>query len=219
MNDLATAREAVRSMGVTLLETGLVVGTWGNVSVRLGPQMVITPTGADYDKLTADDMPVVDLATGTWTGQKPSSERGLHLAVYRERPEIQAVIHAHSPFASTLAAAHRDLPPVLDDLAQIAGPGVRVAPYALPGTSKIVRVTMKALRGRMAAFMANHGVVCLGRSLDEAHLCCQVVEKAAKAFIEAEFLGGAKELNHFEAWAMHQIFLRKYSKQFRGSKA
>lgn len=201
-------------MGLRLVETGLVLGTWGNVSVRLGDKMVITPSGADYRTLSAPEIPVVDLASGEWEGPKPSSERALHRAVYLERAEINAVIHAHSPNASTLAAARRELPPILDDIAQLLGPSVRVADYALPGTHKIVRVTMKALRGRMAALMANHGAICLGRSLEEAFLCCQVLEKGCRAFIEAEFLGGAKGINQFEAWVMHQVFLRKYSRQW-----
>ena len=215
MNDVRQAQEAVRAMGVRLVELGLVVGTWGNVSVRVEQQMVVTPSGADYATLAAHDLPVVDLKSGQWQGPKPSSERDLHRAVYLERPEIHAVIHVHSPNACTLAAARRELPPILDDIAQLLGPSVRVADYALPSTKKIVRVTMKALRGRMAALMANHGAICLGRSLDEALLCCQVLEKGCKAFIEAEFLGGAKHINKFEAWLMHQVFLKKYSRQWK----
>ena len=115
--------------------------------------------------------------------------------------------------ASTVAAARREVPPILDDVAQIIGPSVRVADYALPSTNKIVKVTMKALKGRMAALMANHGAICLGRSIDEAFTCCAVLEKGCKAFIEAEFLGGAKSINKFEAALMHQYYLKKYSKQ------
>ena len=92
-------------MGLRLLETGLVIGTWGNVSVRAGGKVVITPSGADYTLLQEEDMPVVDLETGAYEGAKPSSEKGLHLEVYRQRKEINAVIHVHSPHAATLAAA------------------------------------------------------------------------------------------------------------------
>lgn len=215
MNDIQQARKSVREMGSRLVETGLVIGTWGNVSVRLGDKVIITPSGANYATLGDEDMPVVDLATGDYEGPKPSSEKGLHLEVYRQRKEIGAVIHVHSPHASTLAAARRELPPILDDVAQLIGPSVRVAEYALPSTKKIVRVTMRALRGRMAALMANHGAICLGRDLEEAFLCCQVLEKGCKAFIEAEFLGGAKGINCFEAAIMHQIYIRKYSKQWK----
>lgn len=215
MNDIQQARAAVRAMSTRLVQTGLVIGTWGNVSVRLGGKVIITPSGANYATLTDEDMPVIDLASGEFEGPKPSSEKGLHLEVYRQRKEIGAVIHVHSPNASTLAAARRELPPVLDDVAQLIGPGVRMADYALPSTKKIVRTTIRALRGRMAALMANHGAICLGRDLEEAFLCCQVLEKGCKAFIEAEFLGGAKGINYFEAALMHQFFLRKYSKQWK----
>lgn len=215
MDDIQQARKAVRDLGVKLLETGLVVGTWGNVSVRVGDKAIITPSGADYTVLTEDDMPVIDMATGEYDGAKPSSEKDLHLEVYRQRKEIGAVIHTHSPNTSTLAAARCELPPILDDVAQLIGPNVRVADYALPSTKKIVKKTMRALKGRMAAIMANHGAICLGRDLDEAFLCCQVLEKGCKAFIEAEFLGGAKGINRFEAAIMHQIFIRKYSQQWK----
>ena len=77
--------------------------------------------------------------------------------------------------ASTVAAVRREVPPILDDMVQIIDPTVRVADYALPSTNKIVRVTVKALRGQMAALMANHGAVCLGRNLDEAFVVCREV--------------------------------------------
>jgi L-fuculose-phosphate aldolase len=213
MSALREAQEAVRAMGVRLLDEGLVVGTWGNVSVRVGASVAVTPSGAEYRSLAAEQIPVIDLASGEWQGPQPSSERDLHLGVYRARKEIGAVIHVHSPNASTVAAARREVPPILDDMAQLIGPSLRVADYALPTTRKLVRTTLKALRGRMAALMANHGAICLGRDLAEAYLCCQVLEKACRSFIEAEFLGGAKGINRFEAALMHQYFLRKYSRQ------
>ena len=127
----------------------------------------------------------------------------------------QHVLGTEGPAA---AAARRDVPPILDDMVQIIGPSVRVADYALPSTKKIVRTTIKALKGRMAALMANHGAVCVGRDLDEAFVVCQVLEKACRALIEAEFLGGAKGINKFEAHIMHQYYLMKYSKQKKKNK-
>ena len=88
-----------------------------------------------------------------------------------------------------------------------------MADYALPSTDKMVRACVKALKGRNAALMANHGAICVGRTLDDAFVACVVLEKACKAFIEAEFLGGAKSINIFEAHIMHQYYLMKYSKQ------
>ena len=207
------AKIMVRDAGLRLVEAGLTAGTWGNISVRIDDTyMAITPSGGEYVSLVPEDITIVNYRDGSYEGKKPSSEKSLHAAVYLERSEINAVVHTHSSNASVVAAARRDVPPVLDDLAQIIGPSVRCAAYALPSTKKIVKTTMKALKGRNAALMANHGAVCLGRDVEEVFTCCEVLEKGCKAFIEAEFLGGAKSINKFEAALMHQIYLKKYSK-------
>jgi L-fuculose-phosphate aldolase len=212
--DEEAAREAVRAAGVKLVGEGLVAGTWGNVSLRFSPtEMAITPSGFDYLAMRAADVVIVDLGTGEVRGGTPSTEKKLHSEIYRSRPEVGAVIHTHSMSASTVAAARREVPPILDDLAQIVGPSLRVAEYALPGTGRMGRTVLRALRGRMAALMANHGAVALGRSMEEALLCARIVEKGCRAFIEAEFLGGAKGINRVEAAIMHEVYLRKYSRQ------
>ena len=212
--DVERGRELLLQSGLRLVEAGLTSGTWGNLSVRLSEsEMLVTPSGLEYVKIRPEDLTLVNIETEEWTGRKPSSEYKLHTAIYRERKEIGAIIHNHSPNASVAAAARREVPPVLDDLAQLIGPSVRVAGYALPSTKAIVRKTLKALRGRNGALMANHGAVCLGRDMEEAFVCCEVLDKGCKAFIEAEFLGGAKSINRFEAALMHQIYLKKYSKQ------
>lgn len=213
IEDWTVLRQSVVDAGKRLLAEGLVARTWGNVSVRAGPDhMLITPSGRSYEGMVAADIVPVHLATNAYEGAlKPSSEGKLHAEIYRTRPEVNAVIHTHQMNASTVAAARREVPPILDDMVQIIGPTVRCAGYALPSTNKIVRTTVKALRGRMAALMANHGAVCLGRDLEEVFVVCQILEKSCKAFIEAEFLGGAKSINRFEAFLMHQFYLRKYS--------
>ena len=133
--DEREAREAVRAAGVKLVEEGLVAGTWGNVSVKFSPtEMAITPSGFDYLSMRAEDVVIVDLITGEARGGKPSTEKKLHAEIYRTRPEVRAVIHTHSMSASTVAAARREVPPILDDLAQIVGPTLRVADYAIPGS-------------------------------------------------------------------------------------
>ena len=209
------ARIAVRDAGKKLLAEGLVARTWGNVSVRLNEtDMIITPSGRPYEELQPEDMVRVNYLTHKYEGSvKPSSEYKLHTAIYKTRKDVNSVIHTHQMNASTVATARREIPPILDDQAQILGPSVKVAPYALPNTKKIVKGCVKALKGRNAALMANHGAVCIGRDIDEAFVVCEVLEKACKAFIEAEFLGGAKSINKFEAHIMHQYYLRKYSKR------
>ena len=210
---IAGIRQEIIEGGLRLVKEGLVARTWGNISIRVDEtHMLITPSGRTYEDLTPDDIVLVNYHTSKHEGTiKPSSEKELHCEIYRTRKNIHAVIHTHQMNASTVAAAHREVPPILDDMAQIIGPTVRVADYALPSTKKITKKTVRALKGRKAALMANHGAVCIGRDLEEAFVVCQVLEKACKAFIEAEFLGGAKGINKFEAHLMHQIYIRKYS--------
>lgn len=208
-------KSLVHESGKKLLNLGLVSGTWGNISVRVDANtMVITPSGQQYEKVQTGDMVVVNIFDLSYAGDiKPSSELKLHAEIYKRRKEVNAVIHTHQMNASTVAAARREVPPILDDMAQLLGPSVRVADYALPNTKKIVKATIKALKGRNAALLANHGAVVVGRDMEEAFWGCQVLEKACKAFIEAEFLGGAKAINKIEAHIMHQYYLQKYSKQ------
>jgi L-fuculose-phosphate aldolase len=220
MENLDDIKQQIMEGGQRLLKEGLVARTWGNISIRVdSAHMLITPSGRPYEELTEADIVLVNYHTSKHEGSvKPSSEKGLHCEIYRTRKEISAVIHTHQMNASTVAAAHREVPPILDDMTQIIGPSVRVADYALPSTKKITKKTVQALKGRNAALMANHGAVCVGRDLEEAFVVCQVLEKACKAFIEAEFLGGAKSINKFEASLMHQFYLRKYSAKAKKNK-
>ena len=207
-------REELVKSGLKLVEQGLVSRTWGNISIKVNDnEMLVTPSGKFYEDVTPADMVLVDFKTNKYSGDiKPSSEYKMHSGIYNDRKKINAIIHTHQMNASTCAAARREVPPVLDDLAQIIGPSVRCAKYAPPSTKKMMKAVVKALKGRQAALMANHGAVCVGRDLDEAFVVCQVLEKGCKAFIEAEFLGGAKSISKFEARAMHKYYLKKYSK-------
>ncbi len=218
---IAAIKKEVIAAGLRLVAERLVSRTWGNVSIRIDDTyMAVTPSGRKYEELQEKDIVVVNFLTDTYEGLiKPSSEYKLHTAIYKTRKDAGAVIHTHQMNASTVAAARREVPPILDDMAQIIGPTVRVADYALPSTKKLVKKTVKALKGRNAALMANHGAVCIGRDIDEAFVVCQVLEKACKAFIEAEFLGGAKAINKVEAWMMHRFYLKKYSKQEKTNKS
>lgn len=214
-------REELVKAGMKLVEQGLVSRTWGNISIKVNDtEMLVTPSGKFYEDLTPSDMVLVNFKTNKYEkgGIKPSSEYKMHTGIYQDRKEINSIIHTHQMNASTCAAARREVPPVLDDLAQIIGPSVRCADYALPSTKKMGKAVVKALKGRYAALMANHGAVCLGRDLDEAFVVCQVLEKGCKAFIEAEFLGGAKSISKFESWIMHKIYLKKYSKMAEKNK-
>ena len=208
-------RKAVCEAGLRMCSTGLVAGTWGNISARVDQtHMLITPSGMDYKTLKPEDIVLVNIHDLKYEGTlKPSLETPLHAAIYRERPGINAVIPTHSTNACTVAAAHKEIPPILDDMVQIIGGSLRVASYALPGTDELVEYAIEKLEGRNAVILANHGPVCLGRSIEEAFVTCQVVEKAARVFIDAQLLGGAVRLKDEDVAFMHKFFLEKYGQK------
>ena len=114
------AKDLVCESGKQLLEKGYVSGTWGNISCRIDEKiMAITPSGREYESMVADDIVIVNYIDHIFEGEvKPSSEFKLHTEIYRSRKNIQAVIHTHQMNASTVAAARREVPPILDDMAQ-----------------------------------------------------------------------------------------------------
>ncbi len=197
------AREAVAAAGRRLEAEGLVARTWGNISVKIDERrMAITPSGVAYADIGPDEVVVVDLLSGEWSGPlKPSGERKLHAAIYRSRSDVGAVIHTHQTAASVFAASRADLPQ--DDGADKGGSGdaqagaalyggVRCAAYALPGTKKLVSATVAALGSASAAFMANHGAVCVGMDIDAAFRAARDLETACAVRLAA--LPGAQAL-------------------------
>ncbi|MDE2332991.1 MAG: class II aldolase/adducin family protein [Rhodospirillales bacterium] len=153
-----------------LIARGLSQGTAGNISVRLGRTMLITPSALPAARMRAADIAAMDIAgEGAWRGRaKPSSEWRIHRDIYRARPEIGAVVHAHPPYATALAMARRPIPPAHYMVALFGGDDVRCAPYATFGTAALSAVAVAALAERKACLLANHGCLALGQDLAEA---------------------------------------------------
>lgn len=198
-----------------LAEQRLIAGTWGNVSTRITdfPQFIaITPSGKPYTMLHTSDMSIINLLDGSVVQGPfaPSSELPLHLAIYRHRPETAAIVHTHSIYATACAVARRSIPPIVEDLIQIAGGEIRVADYALPGTVELAENAVAALSERQAVLLANHGVVACGTTLREAALTCELVERGAKMLSLATHLGGAVTLSDGDVQVMHQFYLQHY---------
>jgi len=212
--EIREAKELVMKSALYLLNKGLVLGSMGNFSIRIDRKiMLITPSGRTYPDLSHEEIVKVDLETMIFEGNlKPSSEYRLHAAIYADRPEINAIVHTHQPYASTMAASHRELPPFLDDMVQLIGPSVRVAAYAPSGSNTMIINTTKALEKRFAALLANHGAICIGRDMEEAILVCEVLEKGSKAFIHGELIGGIKMIDKSDALQVRQDYLDKYSR-------
>ncbi|MBZ6232661.1 class II aldolase/adducin family protein [Streptomyces olivaceus] len=158
---VATARRTVAD--------GLVVGTSGNVSARVGDTVLVTPSGVPYDRLTPDDATGVDLAGRQVLGTLvPTSELPMHLAVYNADPAARAVVHTHAVHATAVSLLVPELPPVHYMTAALGGP-VRVAPYAAYGTGELARGMLDALAGRTGCLLRNHGTITYGTSLDQAY--------------------------------------------------
>ncbi|UQA96171.1 class II aldolase/adducin family protein [Streptomyces halobius] len=146
---------------------GLVVGTSGNVSVRVRDLVLVTPSGVRYDRLGPSDTTGVDLDGNQIIGRlRPTSELPLHLAVYRST-SATAVVHTHAPHATAVSTLVPELPPVHYMTAALGGP-VRVAPYALYGSDELAANMLGALRDRTACLLQNHGTLAYGDSLDQA---------------------------------------------------
>jgi L-fuculose-phosphate aldolase len=186
---LTELRSAVASAALRLVEAGLLRGTAGNLSARSGGLVAITPTGVDYRRLDRGSVPVVDLDGRPVDGElAPSSELPLHLAVYRARPDVGAVVHTHSVFATTFAVLGEELPAVHYLLAH-AGRRVRLAPYGTYGSGALADACVAALAGDGAVLLANHGVVAVGPDLDRALLVADAVEQVAELCWRARCLG------------------------------
>jgi L-fuculose-phosphate aldolase len=151
-----------------LAELGLNKGTSGNCSVRFGDGFLVTPSGMGVEEMTQRDMVYMDFDGVAEKGKKPSSEWRFHRDILASRSEVHAVVHTHSQFATTLACLHKDIPPFHYMIAVTGGDTIRCAPYALFGTQVLSDHALAALYHSKACLLANHGMVALGRDLDEA---------------------------------------------------
>jgi L-fuculose-phosphate aldolase len=213
--ELQDIKREVLETSKKMSKMGLAAGTWGNISARVDKHyMIITPSGMDYDILKPEDMVLANIHDLSYVGKlRPSIEFPLHAEIYKARPEINAVMHTHSINASSIAAARKDIPPLLDDMVQIVGGSIRITEYALPASEQMVKNALKKLENRNAIILASHGPVCLGRNLDEALITSQIVEKASKVFIDTQAFGGPVCLTDEDVNHMRKFYLEKYGQK------
>lgn len=192
-----------------LSETGLNQGTSGNISLRDGPTMLITPSATSYEAMRPEDIVKMTIADrdGKWLGfTRPSSEWRFHRDILHARPEIGAVVHAHPPYCTALAIAGREIPPCHYMIVAFGGDNVRVAPYAQYGSQRLSDVALAALQDRTACLLANHGMIALGRNLDEAMWRAQELEALARQYLLSLAAGPPRFLNDSEiAEASHHF--------------
>jgi L-fuculose-phosphate aldolase len=174
-----------------IVAAGLVAGASGNVSRRVEgpdgvPLVAITASKVPYHRLTAGDIVVIDFEGDPVEGEGvPSSETLAHLAAYRARPDASAVIHTHSIYASALAVAGLEIPPLIEEQVVILGGSVPVAEYAMAGTQELADKICAALGEGNAVLVRNHGVLGVGVDLEEAATACELVERLARIYVLA----------------------------------
>ncbi|QKV56046.1 MAG: class II aldolase/adducin family protein [Dechloromonas sp.] len=209
MSDL---REQLIATARTMQPAGLNKGTSGNVSVRCGDGFYITPTGLPYESLTADDIPLMALDSSHAGRCKPSSEWRFHRDLYAARPEVGAVLHAHSPFAVSLACLRRAIPPFHYMIARFGGDTIRCADYAIFGSHELSTAAMLAMRERKGCLLANHGLLVAGRDLAEAFVLAVELEELCEQYWRACQLGDPVLLSAAEMAAVLEKF-QSYGQQ------
>lgn len=175
----------------------LFAGTSGNLSVYDTDNnlIYITPSSIPYETMTDEDIVVIDMEGNVVEGKHmPSSEWQLHAVIYRERREIKAVVHTHSPYATAFAVADMPIPVILIEMLPFIGDSVQVARFAIPGEEAVGVEAVKALKGRKGCLLQNHGAVAIGEDIDSAYTTAIYIEDVAKIYHLSSTVGGALEI-------------------------
>ncbi len=189
MSKYTPYKEQVLEVCLTLMEDGYFGsrhGSAGNVSVLVEGEdlAVITPSGINYKKLTVEDMCVVNLQGGRVEGpHEPSIEAPMHLACYQNRPDVNAVIHTHQPYASLFSLINHPIPALFDEVAVAIGHTVDVVPYGLSGSEDLMRGVVEKLTNRCHCYiLQNHGALNVGPNLEKTRLFAELLEKTAQVY-------------------------------------
>lgn len=200
MDNMAKMKGDLLEMTLCSYREKLFVGTSGNLSMRLpgGKGMLITPSNYPYERMTADDLVAIDFEGGPVEGRhEPSSEWRMHAAVYKSRPDAMAVIHTHSPFATSLAVTQERIPIILIEMVPFLGGDVPLADFAVPGTPEVGQRAVEAMAGgRHVCLLANHGVLAVGESLEQAHIRAVYIEDAAQIYLYAKMNGNVNVIQN-----------------------
>jgi L-fuculose-phosphate aldolase len=181
MND-RKKRQSIIDACLRMNQLGINQGTSGNISLRHEAGMLITPTSVPYEAMQPEQIVFMGLDGACDPAQRPSSEWRFHLDILKARPEVNAVVHAHPPYATTLAIMGLEIPPIHYMIAVAGGSTIRCAPYATFGTQKLSQYAVSALADRQACLLAHHGMIAIGPSLSKAMWLAVEVETLARQY-------------------------------------
>ncbi|ACR80333.1 MULTISPECIES: class II aldolase/adducin family protein [Kosmotoga] len=179
-------KKEIVEYGRKILNSNHVVGTSGNISVRIGNTSLfaITPSGMPYEELTVDDIPIIDVKGERIEGtKKPSIEVRMHGLIYEHYPDVRAIVHTHSVYTTVLSLIRKPLPIINETMVMVGD--VPVAEFARTGSLELAENVTKALKGRRAVILANHGLLCVGKSLKESFALCEEIERDAQIYVLA----------------------------------
>lgn len=188
---LLEERKEIVEYGKKLITSNLTKGTGGNLSIynRKEKLMAISPSGIDYFKIKPEDVVVLDLQGNKINGERdPSSELDMHIIFYANRDDIDAIIHTHTVFATTISCLNITLPPVHYMIA-LAGPDIRCAKYATYGTPELAENAFQAMKDRYAVLLANHGLLAGAKDLANAFNITEEIEYCAELYYRAKSIG------------------------------
>ena len=189
--EMEKERESLVEFGKKLVDAGLTKGTGGNLSVfdRENGRVAITPSGIDFFAITPKDIVLMDLEGKVLEGERvPSSEWAMHSILYKNRPDIDAVIHAHTMYATVLSCLREDLPATHYMIA-VAGPTVRVAKYATYGSKELAENAFEAMKDRKAVILANHGLLAGAKDILNAYNIIEEIEYCSEVYTKARAIG------------------------------
>jgi L-fuculose-phosphate aldolase len=175
-------RQSIIDACLRMNTLGINQGTSGNISLRHGEGMLITPTSTPYEAMKPEQIVYMHLDGNHDPAQRPSSEWRFHRDILKARPEAQAIVHAHPPYSTMLAIMGMEIPPVHYMVAVAGGDTIRCAPYATFGTQELSEHAVRALEGRTACLLAHHGMIAVGPSLPKAMWLAVEVETLARQY-------------------------------------
>ena len=175
-------RQSIIDACLRMNVSGINQGTSGNISLRHGDGMLITPTSTPYEAMKPDQIVYMHLDGNHDPAQRPSSEWRFHRDIFKARPEVNAIVHAHPPYSTMLAIMGMEIPPVHYMVAVAGGDTIRCAPYATFGTQELSEHAVRALEGRLACLLAHHGMIAVGPSLPKAMWLAVEVEALARQY-------------------------------------
>lgn len=182
---LEEARKKIQEIALQAYNEQLVAGTSGNVSVydHEAEVMAITPSNMNYSIMKPEDIVLMKVDGTIVEGtHKPSSEWRMHAGIYAERSDVNAVIHTHSPYATSFAVLHTSIPEILVEMLPFLGGDIPLSQFGMPGTDELAINANKVLKNRNACLLMNHGVLVIGKNLDQAYIRAQYVEDAARIY-------------------------------------